>query len=303
MIIDFLGYVASKSESFIVDAKTVTPLDCEGVYILPHGALADTNTSISNESCNLTVQATYARQLGAKVLFFKNSYEGVDDIKRFFQLLEEYQPPIDKYNNNKLKLPFMVIILSSGYLDLLHLASEISIVPNLVTFDENTNDTDSNGNGKSAKEPILDSTTLKILLFGGSLILISIIISVSVVFTRVCISKRKRSLVRARESNLSNDLNSPRSFSSPRQQLEELRKNALTSLATINYRQPIVDDNVEKNNNLINCSSCAICLMAFETGEKLRVLPCQHSFHAEEIDIWLVKKGTCPYCTMNFVTE
>ena len=42
---------------------------------------------------------------------------------------------------------------------------------------------------------------------------------------------------------------------------------------------------------------CSICLESYEIGEKLRKLPCQHTFHAECVDTWLTKKsGTCPLC-------
>ncbi|KZT61793.1 transferrin receptor ectodomain, apical domain-containing protein [Calocera cornea HHB12733] len=35
---------------------------------------------------------------------------------------------------------------------------------------------------------------------------------------------------------------------------------------------------------------CAICLSAFERGDRVRVLPCGHVFHIDEIDGWLVKQ-------------
>ncbi|KAG5722318.1 hypothetical protein E4T56_gene9365, partial [Termitomyces sp. T112] len=42
---------------------------------------------------------------------------------------------------------------------------------------------------------------------------------------------------------------------------------------------------------------CAICLCEFEKGEKIRVLPCHHIFHLDEIDQWLIKrKKLCPVC-------
>mmetsp|Transcript_10213 Transcript_10213/g.11728 ORF Transcript_10213/g.11728 Transcript_10213/m.11728 type:complete len:415 (-) Transcript_10213:1723-2967(-) len=44
--------------------------------------------------------------------------------------------------------------------------------------------------------------------------------------------------------------------------------------------------------------ACSVCLMDFEEGETLRVLPCSgsHLFHQECIDRWLVKNDTCPQC-------
>ncbi|PIL22443.1 hypothetical protein GSI_15131 [Ganoderma sinense ZZ0214-1] len=42
---------------------------------------------------------------------------------------------------------------------------------------------------------------------------------------------------------------------------------------------------------------CAICLEMFVKGDRVRVLPCYHLFHINEIDEWLIhKKKLCPIC-------
>ena len=37
-------------------------------------------------------------------------------------------------------------------------------------------------------------------------------------------------------------------------------------------------------------AECAICLEEFVVGDKVRVLPCEHVFHMNEIDDWLINR-------------
>ena len=47
-------------------------------------------------------------------------------------------------------------------------------------------------------------------------------------------------------------------------------------------------------------TTCNICLTAFKQGETMRVLPCQHEFHQDCIDRWLLEsKRTCPCCRLD----
>lgn len=56
---------------------------------------------------------------------------------------------------------------------------------------------------------------------------------------------------------------------------------------------------VKKGSSSITSSpvDCAVCLENFMAGDKCRLLPvCSHSFHAECIDLWLLKTPICPVC-------
>ena len=49
-----------------------------------------------------------------------------------------------------------------------------------------------------------------------------------------------------------------------------------------------------------NDASCSICTEDFQKGEDLRVLPCDHKFHAACVDPWLLDvSGTCPLCRVD----
>ncbi|KAF8735924.1 hypothetical protein AX14_001240 [Amanita brunnescens Koide BX004] len=46
-----------------------------------------------------------------------------------------------------------------------------------------------------------------------------------------------------------------------------------------------------------NQVECAICLSEFVKGERIRILPCHHIFHLDEVDSWLIqRKKLCPVC-------
>ncbi|RMD42944.1 hypothetical protein DV735_g2234, partial [Chaetothyriales sp. CBS 134920] len=48
---------------------------------------------------------------------------------------------------------------------------------------------------------------------------------------------------------------------------------------------------------------CAICTEDFTQGEEMRVLPCNHKFHPECVDPWLLNvSGTCPLCRIDLRT-
>ncbi|KAG0226532.1 hypothetical protein B0O80DRAFT_435999 [Mortierella sp. GBAus27b] len=41
---------------------------------------------------------------------------------------------------------------------------------------------------------------------------------------------------------------------------------------------------------------CAICLGEYNLNETIRFLPCQHHFHLECVDQWLLTDKSCPLC-------
>jgi len=45
-----------------------------------------------------------------------------------------------------------------------------------------------------------------------------------------------------------------------------------------------------------SCDECAICMIDFEPRQFIRYLPCQHGYHVECIDDWLLRSLTCPSC-------
>lgn len=49
---------------------------------------------------------------------------------------------------------------------------------------------------------------------------------------------------------------------------------------------------------------CAVCLNEFQDDETLRLIPkCDHVFHPDCIDVWLVSHITCPVCRANLTPE
>ena len=57
-----------------------------------------------------------------------------------------------------------------------------------------------------------------------------------------------------------------------------------------------ISDYTYYNSLTNNISSCCICLMEFNLGEKLSLLVCKHFFHNTCLANWIKISSKCPYC-------
>ncbi|KAH3758998.1 E3 ubiquitin-protein ligase SDIR1 [Pelomyxa schiedti] len=92
----------------------------------------------------------------------------------------------------------------------------------------------------------------------------------------------------------------PRSLQHTRERIEQLPVHEFSA----NPNHSPAPSGTPQDNNApptVNTSntivlSCPICLDNLQAGEKVKVLPCLHQFHAECVDRWLVIKPHCPIC-------
>ncbi|KAL5101837.1 hypothetical protein RYX36_006164 [Vicia faba] len=67
---------------------------------------------------------------------------------------------------------------------------------------------------------------------------------------------------------------------------------------------PIVLHQSDSSNRAVEETECCICLSAFRDGEKVKLLPvCNHCFHCECVDSWLVNRSSCPLCRASLITD
>ncbi|KAL3640126.1 hypothetical protein CASFOL_011888 [Castilleja foliolosa] len=60
---------------------------------------------------------------------------------------------------------------------------------------------------------------------------------------------------------------------------------------------PSFDFKAKEGKGTSPAADCAVCLENFRAGEKCRLLPsCNHCFHAECVDLWLLRAPICPIC-------
>lgn len=70
-----------------------------------------------------------------------------------------------------------------------------------------------------------------------------------------------------------------------------MSKEDLKNLPCFDYKEP------DKGGSSKSVADCVVCLEKFKVGESCRLLPnCNHNFHAQCIDSWLMKTPICPIC-------
>lgn len=70
-----------------------------------------------------------------------------------------------------------------------------------------------------------------------------------------------------------------------------MKKKDMVALPTSTYR------NSGSPTSPSSTSACAICLVDFSNGDKIRELPnCTHKYHVSCIDKWLLSHSSCPTC-------
>ncbi|KAL2092132.1 hypothetical protein ACEWY4_011930 [Coilia grayii] len=74
----------------------------------------------------------------------------------------------------------------------------------------------------------------------------------------------------------------------------------LSTLKTRTYFQPKTWADPSQP---VETDNCAVCLEQFNNNQCLRVLPCQHEFHRDCVDPWLLLQQTCPLCKRSVLGE
>ncbi|PNT32238.1 hypothetical protein POPTR_006G176700v4 [Populus trichocarpa] len=125
-----------------------------------------------------------------------------------------------------------------------------------------------------------------------SLLLIIIILAI-IFFVSGLLHLLVRFLLRPRNREYPDDLESVTALQGQLQQLFHLHdagvdQTFIDALPVFQYKAII---------GLKNPFDCAVCLCEFEPEDQLRLLPkCSHAFHMECIDTWLLSHSTCPLC-------
>lgn len=121
---------------------------------------------------------------------------------------------------------------------------------------------------------------------GRKLLFFAVVFTIIVLFTALFMCSRwifrNRSLLGSIPTH-----HAPSVTSSPSQGLDP---DAIKKLPIILYQ-------TNCSNRALEETECCICLSAFRDGDKLKVLQkCDHCFHCECVDAWLVNHSSCPLC-------
>lgn len=71
-----------------------------------------------------------------------------------------------------------------------------------------------------------------------------------------------------------------------------LKKETINKIPIRKYKERQYKDN-----------KCVICMSTFEINEDIRLLGCQHIFHKDCIDGWLIKEKVCPVCKQEIIPK
>lgn len=93
--------------------------------------------------------------------------------------------------------------------------------------------------------------------------------------------------------------------------IELFQNNTVTNNGTINQIDNEVNDDIKLISPCLNNNSkldiyninekltCNICLLDINYNDIIRILNCEHFYHANCIDKWFEKKSSCPLCRNN----
>ncbi|GAX18463.1 hypothetical protein FisN_2Lh117 [Fistulifera solaris] len=81
------------------------------------------------------------------------------------------------------------------------------------------------------------------------------------------------------------------------QQLPVTKETAALRLKTRIYKD-MADKRVEdtKAHSDDEVDECAICYQELRTGDRVGDIPCGHTFHADCLKTWCVRRNACPFC-------
>ncbi|XP_078355742.1 RING finger protein 215-like [Oculina patagonica] len=89
---------------------------------------------------------------------------------------------------------------------------------------------------------------------------------------------------------------------------EMLRQEAAEAIAKLKLRkyrrrvrQSCCSSSIHAEQERRDSEVCAVCLDEFHSNQLVRTLPCDHEFHYECVDRWLLAKRTCPLCKGNII--